>query len=230
MNHQKPLVQTMQTLLNSVQEKDHCLLVGLTGTIASGKSTVAEMLSHCGAYSIDFDLLSRQVVKPGQLAYKQIVDFFGPQILQPDTTLDRQKLSNVVFKDAEKRKKLEQFTHPQIAQLFVYQLKDIIQQDPNGIIQVIIPLLIEHHLQHLFHKLLVVYTSPETLMKRLILRNHIHQDKALQMINSQISIDKKLDYADFVIYNDKDRDDTHKQVIELWDTLKTIQKSQFQCS
>ena len=218
-----PLVLKMKELLSSVHGIEQCMLLGLTGTIASGKTTVAEMFTQCGACSIDFDILSRKVVEPGCKAFEQIVDFFGEQILQPDGTLNRQQLSGIVFKDPEKRKHLEQFTHPQIAIEFINQLENIITKKPNAIIQIIIPLLIEQNLQPLFHKLIVVYAPQETLIKRLMKRNNIFEKDALRMIHSQISIDEKVQYADFVINNGKDRAHTYHQVDKLWEKLKSIQ-------
>ncbi|MBF0449774.1 MAG: dephospho-CoA kinase [Candidatus Magnetomorum sp.] len=209
----------MDDLLRNVRGNDHRLLLGVTGTIASGKTSVAEMLAHCGAYSIDFDILARQVVMPGEPAYEHIVNYFGKEILQADHTLDRQKLSSIVFKNIEKRKKLEQFTHPQILNVFIRQLEQITQKDPYAIVQVIVPLMIEQNLQYLFHKLLVVYAPQEELVKRLMKRNVIPEEDALRMINSQISIDEKLRYADFVIDNGSDLTHTQIQVDELWKTL-----------
>ncbi|ETR70889.1 MAG: dephospho-CoA kinase [Candidatus Magnetoglobus multicellularis str. Araruama] len=210
--------------IRAVRGNDRRLLLGVTGTIASGKTTVAQMLADRGAYTIDFDQIARQVVEPGQQAYTQIVDYFGKQVLQKDKTLHRQKLSDIVFCDLEKRKKLESFTHPQIALNFVAQLEKITQKDPDAIIQVVVPLMIEQNLQYLFHKLLVVYIPQDALTQRLMKRNNIAQDEALKLINSQISIDEKRGYADFVIDNGKDLDFTQKQVDELWDTLINIQK------
>jgi len=209
--------------IRAVRGNDRRFLLGVTGTIASGKSTVAEMLAAHGAYTIDFDQLSRLVVEPGQQAYKEIVGYFGRQVLQSDETLDRQKLSNIVFGDLEKRKKLERFTHPQILLKFIAQVEEITKKDSDAIIQVVVPLMIEQNLQYLFHKLLVVYTPQEDLTKRLMKRNGISQAEALQKINTQISMDEKKGYADFIIDNGKDLESTQKQVDKLWEKLVTIQ-------
>jgi len=205
--------------IRAVRGNDRRLLLGVTGTIASGKSTVAEMLAAHGAYTIDFDQISRQVVEPGQQAYNQIVDYFGRQVLQSDKTLDRQKLSDIVFCDLEKRKKLESFTHPQIALNFIAQVEDITKKDPDAIIQVVVPLMIELNLQYLFHKLLVVYIPQDALTERLMKRNGISQAEALRMINTQISMDEKKGYADFIIDNGNDLASTQKQVDALWEKL-----------
>ena len=110
------------TLKNICNESD-ALLVGLTGGIATGKSTVAEMFRDLGAVIIDFDLLAREVVKPGKKSWQLITAFFGGDVLNPDSTIDRKKLSGVVFNDSKKREKLESFTHPFIWEEFIILLE-----------------------------------------------------------------------------------------------------------
>ncbi|MCF8061374.1 MAG: dephospho-CoA kinase, partial [Deltaproteobacteria bacterium] len=132
--------------------KDNRLLLGVTGGIASGKSTVSTMLEEQGSPMVDFDQLAREVVEPGEPAYDQIVDYFGSQVVAWDGTLDRKALSDIVFKDMEKRKKLESFTHPAIFKRFAERVNAIAAQDPNAVIQVAVPLLLELNLQYMFHK------------------------------------------------------------------------------
>jgi dephospho-CoA kinase len=203
---------------------DNRLLLGLTGGIATGKTTVSRMLEELGAVTIDFDVLARQVVEPGKPAYEQIVAFFGKQVLQEDGTIDRKKLSDIVFRDVEKRKKLEGFTHPQIGLEFFNQVNGITAADPNAIIQVAVPLLIEVNLQHLFHKILLVYTPRETQIERLVARDRISEKEAARILDAQLPIDEKVGFADFVINNGKGLEETRKQVEDLWKKLKKIQK------
>ncbi len=210
--------------LDFIRGDDNRLLLGVTGSIATGKSTVASMLEELGAPVIDFDILAREVVEPDQAAWKDIVDYFGKQILNEDRSIDRKKLSDIIFNDLEKRKKLESFTHPRIQELFVTRLIEITQKDPNAIVQVVIPLLIEINMQYLFHKLLVVYTPQEIQVKRLAKRDGISEAEALNILQSQISIDEKASYADYVIDNSKSIEDTQKQIKELWEKLKEEQK------
>ncbi|MBW1813993.1 MAG: dephospho-CoA kinase, partial [Deltaproteobacteria bacterium] len=153
-----------------------------------------------------------------------IVNYFGEQVLMEDGSLDRQKLSDIVFKDMEKRKKLESFTHPQIGVEFLKQVDEFTANDTEAIIQVVIPLLIEVNMQYMFHKLLVVYAPPEVQVERLALRDGISKDEAANILSSQLPIDEKIGYADFVIHNDKSLDETRKQVEDLWKTLKKMQK------
>ena len=209
--------------LETIRGKDNRLLLGVTGGIASGKTTVANMLKELGAPIIDFDVIAREVVELGQPALKEIVDYFGKQVLQEDGTLDRKKLSDIVFRDFEKRKKLESFTHPRINEAFVRQVNKIAANDPDAIIQVVIPLLIELNLQYIFHKNLVVYISQEEQVTRLAERDSISIEEAANILKAQLPIDEKVGYADFVIHNDKSLEETKKQVEDLWETLKQIQ-------
>lgn len=206
-------------------KNDRRLLLGVTGGIATGKSTVVEMLKKKGAPVIDFDLLARKVVEPDQPAWRDIVAYFGEQVLQEDRTLDRKKLSDIVFRDMEKRKKLESFTHPRIHEEFVKELAELVSKDPNAIIQVDIPLLIEQNLQYMFHKLLVVYAPEEVQVKRLMERDGISREEAVSRLKAQLPIEEKVGYADFVIHNEGTLKETQKQVDELWEKLKEIQNS-----
>lgn len=211
--------------LEFIRGNDNRLLLGVTGSIATGKSTVAAMLEELGAPIIDFDVLAREVVEPEEPAWKEIVEYFGKQVLNDDKSLDRKKLSDVVFNDLEKRKKLESFTHPRIQERFVVQLAEITKKDPNAIVQVVIPLLIEINLQYLFHKLLVVYTPQEMQVQRLATRDKITEAEALNILQSQLSIEEKAGYADYVINNDGSLEETREQVEKLWEELKTVQAS-----
>ena len=164
--------------LEAIRGIDNRLLLGVTGGIASGKTTVADMLREKGAAIIDFDVLARLVVEPDKPAWNKIVNFFGEQVLSEDRTLDRKALSQIVFNDMEKRKKLESFTHPEINNEFIKQLNEIVAADPNAIIQVVIPLLLELNLQYLFHKTLVVYVPQEEMVPRLAQRDNISEEEA----------------------------------------------------
>jgi dephospho-CoA kinase len=211
--------------LEMIRGRDNRLLLGVTGGIATGKSTVVGMLREKGAPVIDFDLLAKKVVEPGQPAWKDIVTYFGEQILQEDRTLDRKKLADLVFRDIEKRKKLESFTHPRINEEFIKELNEIVSRDPNAIILVDIPLLIELNLQYMFHKLLVVYVPTELQIDRLMKRDGINREEALNRLKAQLPIEEKVGYADFVINNAGSMEETQQQVDELWEKLKQIQKA-----
>ena len=214
----------MEEFVRAIRGNDNRLLVGVTGGIAGGKSAVAEMLKELGAPLIDLDLLARQVVEPGKPALREIIDCFGNQVLQEDGTLDRKRLSKIVFQDIEKRKRLEGFTHPRIYEELVKQVNEITQKDPEAIIQVVVPLLIEKNLQSAFDKVIVVYVPEAMQITRLVERDGISRDEAANMLKAQMPIDEKLGYADFVVHNEGTIDETRRQVEELWETLKRLQR------
>lgn len=204
--------------------KDNRLLLGLTGGIATGKTAVAKMLEELGAPIIDFDLLSRLVVEPDKPAWKDIVDFFGEQVLQEDRALERKKLSEIVFRDMEKRKKLESFIHPRIGEEFSNLIREYTSKDPNAIIQVVIPLLIETNMHPIFHNLLMVYAPEEVQVKRLVERDNITEEMAMNMVRSQLSVEEKKGYCDLIIDNSGSLEETRRQVEELWSHLKKLQQ------
>ena len=195
-------------------------ILGVTGGIASGKTTVVRLLKEKGALVIDFDVIARKIVEPGNPACKDIIAYFGKQVVRADGSLDREKLSNIIFKDPEKRKKLEGFTHPRINAEFVRQVNEIGKKDPNAVIQVDIPLLIEIGLQHIFHKILVVYVPREVQMERLVRRDGISREKAADILRAQMPIDEKTAHADFVIHNEGPLEETKRQVDEVWEKIK----------
>jgi dephospho-CoA kinase len=203
---------------------DNRLLLGVTGSIATGKSTVAEMLEELGARTIDFDILSRSVVEPGQPAWNDIVAFFGEQVLNEDRSLDRAKLREIVFKDLEKKKKLESFQHPRIYEAFAELVEQYAVEDPNVIIQAVVPLLIEVNMQSLFHHVIMVYASEDEQRKRLMERDGASEEMAMSMIRSQLAVDEKKGYCDMVVDNSGSIAETRKQVEELWQKLKKLQK------
>lgn len=209
--------------LETLRGKDNRLLLGVTGGIATGKTVVSKMLEEMGAPIIDFDIIARQVVEPEKPAWQEIVAYFGEQVLQEDRNLDRKKLSDIVFQDLEKRKKLEEFTHPRISEEFVRQVNEITNRNPDAIIQVVIPLLIELNLQYRFHKILVVYAPKEMQIERLMKRDGITREVAANILKAQLPIDEKIGYADFVIHNEGSLEETKKQVEGLWESLKKIQ-------
>jgi len=197
------------------------VLLGVTGGIACGKTVVANMLEELGAVLIDLDLIARQVVEPGKPALRETIDYFGREVLQEDGTLNRKKLSGLVFSDSEKREKLEGFTHPHIFEELLKQVNDVTAKDP--IIQVVVPLLIEKSLQSLFDKVLVVHITLDLQIKRLVERDGISKEEAANMLKAQMPIDEKLAHADFVVHNEGSMEETRKQVQEIWQALKKLQ-------
>lgn len=207
-----------------IKGKDNRLVLAVTGGIASGKSVVARMLESLGAPVIDTDILARRVVEPEKPAWKDIVTYFGEEVLGENGHLNRKKLSAIVFRDPVKRKKLESFTHPIIMEALAKQVNEIAKKDPEAIIQAVVPLLIEINHQGYFHKVLVVHIPKEIQIERLVKRDGITEEEAANIIEAQMPIDDKLAYADFVIYNENSLEETRSQVKTLWKKLKEIQK------
>ena len=222
--HAFPAAYGAEDMINKLRGSDGRLLVGVTGSIATGKTTVAGMLDALGACTIDFDILSRVVVEPDKPAWKDIVDYFGEQILADDRTLDRAKLREIVFQDLEKKKKLESFQHPRIYEEFIQRVEKFAGENPDSIIQAVVPLLIEVNMQSFFHHVIMVYASEEEQQKRLMKRDGATEEMAMNMIRSQLSVEEKKGYCDFVIDNSGNLEATRKQVEKLWKKLKAIQR------
>ena len=221
-----PAYHRVHGMMTRLKGDDNRLIVGLTGGIATGKSTVATMLTDLGAALIDFDRIARQVVEPGTPGLAKIVDYFGRQVLNPDGTLDRKKLSKIVFGDMEKRKKLETFTHPDIYETFLDEVEGIARRQPDPIIIVDVPLLIELNLQYLFDTILLVYVPRELQVQRLAARDGIPEADAENLLNAQLSIEDKTTYVEAVIRNENSQKDTRRRVQAQWQKLLDMQKQQ----
>jgi len=195
------------------------LLVGLTGSIATGKSTVSGMFEQLGAVVIDADKLAREVVEPGEPALAQIVEEFGRGVLQPDGTLDRKKLGAVIFGDAARRKRLEEITHPAIRDRFMRRLADLAARGFEGIVFWDAPVMIETGGHKSMEKLVVVATDEATQRARLCARDTIDPVEAQRKIATQMSVAEKAKLADYVIDNGGDRAATEAQVREVYAAL-----------
>ena len=150
--------------------------------------------------------------------------FFGNQILNEDRSLNRAKLREIVFKDLEKKKKLESFQHPRIFEAFFELVEQYAGEDPDVIIQAVVPLLIEVNMQSFFHHVIMVYASEEEQKKRLMQRDGASEEMAMSMIRSQLSVDEKKGYCDLVVDNSGSMEKTRQQVKKLWQRLKKMQK------
>jgi dephospho-CoA kinase len=188
------------------------LLVGLTGGIATGKSTVSEMLRQRGSALIDADVLARAVVEPGEPALGRIVAEFGRAVLQPDGRLDRKKLGALVFADAAKRKRLEQITHPAIRERLTRRLQELSEQGFRGLAIFDAAVLIESGNHRNMDRLIVVVTDEATQIARLMARDGIDHDDAVRKVRSQMPVAEKAKLADHVIENAGDRAATEAQV------------------
>lgn len=174
------------------------LVIGLTGGIGSGKTTVAQLFKEKGITIIDTDQLARQVILPGSKALSQIVIHFGDAILLPDKTLDRSLLRNKVFNDEKERIWLEQLLHPLIRN----EMQKEIEKSSSPYCIVVIPLLFETLPNPHIHRILVVDASPELQLHRAKKRDQSSKENIQSIIKTQIDRDKRLSGADDIIYND----------------------------
>lgn len=186
-------------------------LLGLTGGIASGKSTVAAILRRLGVAIINADELSREVVQPGQEAWKEIVDTFGPAILQEDKTLDRRKLRKIVFDNPEARKKLEAIIHPRVRALAEKKISELAATG-SSIIVYEVPLLFEAQIHLWLRPVILVACDVETQKKRLLERDRLTEAEAQQHLDAQMSLEDKRKLADYVIENNGDLEELERQV------------------
>jgi dephospho-CoA kinase len=196
------------------------LNVGLTGGIASGKSTVARMLVEKGARLIDFDELSHGVEEPDGPVWKEIVRHFGEGILQADRTIDRRKLGDIVFADREKLDLLNRLVHPSVFREWHKRIEEIRKVQPDAIVLSDIPLLIEAGMKPMVDLVLLVYLPPEEQIARLVARNGYSREDAEKRIASQMPIGEKFPFADIVIRNDGPPEETRRSAGEVWEELK----------
>jgi dephospho-CoA kinase len=201
------------------------LNVGLTGGIACGKSTVAQMFVMLGAHLIDFDKLAHEVQEPGKPAWEEIIRYFGKYILNRDETIDRNKLGNIVFSNHEKLKTLNNIVHPCVFQEWQRRLVIIRADHFHTIVLSDVPLLFEGKMQDLFDLTILVLITPEEQIYRLIERNNLSVDEAKIRLQSQMPIEDKIGLADIVIDNQGSVAQTRKKVEEIWVQLNNREKN-----
>ena len=188
-------------------------ILGLTGGIATGKSTVVKVFKELGFPVVDADVIAREIVEVGTPALAEIVSMFGTEILQPDGSLDRKKLGALVFSDKEKRQKLNALLSPFLREAILSQIE--MKKDRASLVVVDIPLLYEGGYEKDMDQVAVVYV-PETIqLDRLMERDHLTEQEAWQRINSQLSIEQKKQRADIVFDNQKTIQET-KKLVENW--------------
>ncbi|WP_342505415.1 dephospho-CoA kinase [Sporosarcina sp. FSL K6-2383] len=187
------------------------MIIGLTGSIASGKSTVSAMLRKKGFPIVDADEIARLVVEPGSPVLLEISRQFGEDIVNKDGSLNREKLGGRIFGNDEERQKLNSIIHPAIRQEMLRQKEEWLSNGANTVIMDI-PLLFESKLQSFVDKIIVVSVSPEVQKERLIARNVLSQEEADTRIRSQLPMKIKEQGADVVLYNDGTLEETAKQL------------------
>ena len=200
------------------------LKVGLTGSIAVGKSYVCEVLRELGAFVLDADQTAREVVEPNSKGWQLIVDNFGETVLQSDKQIDRVKLGAIVFADEAKRQLLNSIVHPLVHEAQSVWLADCEKGNPNVIAVIDAALMIESGGYKRFDKLIVVWCQPEIQLERLMLRNNLSEEEALKRINSQMLQEEKKRFADYLIDTSKGFEASKQQAIEIYRQLVVLGK------
>ncbi|HLZ32942.1 MAG TPA: dephospho-CoA kinase [Nitrospira sp.] len=196
------------------------ILAGLTGGIATGKSTVANMFKHCGALVIDADELARRVVEPGKPAWNQIVRTFGRNVLKPDRTINRHALGAIIFHTPAKRRTLERIIHPRVAREQARLAKQAAQKNPKAVVIYDVPLLFEAGIDKRVACTIVVTADRATQIARLKKRNGLTKTEALRRIRSQMPLAAKVERADFVLDGTRPRSSLRQQVRRLYRDLR----------
>ena len=188
------------------------MIIGITGSLGSGKTTVAKMFGRLGAYAIDADKIYHSLIKPRGECYKTIVRHFGRDILGKSGRIDRKKLSRVVFKDKSRLKFLNDITHPEI----IKEIKRIIKSKKEKVVIIDAPLLIESGFYKEVDKIILVANEKKEQIKRAREARGISAREALKRIRMQMPFNKKLAFADFIIDNSGSKTKTLTQVKEIW--------------
>lgn len=199
--------------------KIYMLRVGLTGSIGVGKSYVAAILAELGCHVLDADVTARAVVEKGTEGLAAVVEAFGKNVLQPDGTLDRQQLGTLIFSDQNKRELLNSLLHPHIIAAQDEQMRRWQAAEPNGIAVVDAALMIESGGYKRFDKLIVVHCQPEIQLQRIMVRDALPREEALQRISSQMSQADKQKFADYLIDTSNGFEDTRRQTIAVHEQL-----------
>jgi len=198
------------------------LVIGLTGGIASGKSTVSAMFADMGITVIDADIEARLAVEPGEKAYNDIVSHFGAEILEEEGAINRQKLGSIIFNNEDKRLLLNSIVHPAVRERMA-QKRELAEKANEKAIVLDIPLLFESKLTGLVEKIILVYVDEDTQLERLMKRNGFSEAEALSRIKSQMPLKDKVKLADAVIDNGGSIEETRQHLIDIlnnWGILR----------
>lgn len=190
-------------------------IIGLTGGIASGKSSVARLIEERGVPVIDADQLAREVVLPGSAALENIATLFGRDVIAADGTLDRKRLGAMVFTDFDKRRQLEAILHPEIRRLGEVKVAKAVAEG-HGLLVYMAPLLIEAGAADRVDEIWVVTVRPEIQLERLIARDGIDREAAQRVIDSQMSLAEKASYGRVLIDNSGTPEETRQKVADIW--------------
>jgi dephospho-CoA kinase len=198
------------------------LLVGLTGGIGSGKTTVAALLAERGAVVIDADELARRAVDPGTPGFEAVLRAFGPEMATVDGGLDRQRLASVVFADQEARRKLEAIVHPEVARLFLEAAEPY--RDTKSVLVYVVPLLVENNLEGMFDVVVVVTAEREARVARLAEARGMTPDDIRGRMDAQLPDERRLQVAHVVLPNDGSVQELRGSVDDLWTRLTAMEQ------
>jgi dephospho-CoA kinase len=196
------------------------IIAGLTGGIATGKSTVSSILRKAGAVLIDADAIARDVVKKDLPAWHEIVRIFGKEVLLPDGEIDRTRLGGIIFRDSSKKETLNKIVHPHVIQKVAELIEEIGEKATDYIVILDVPLLIEAGMDKGLEEVILVYTPEQIQIKRLIERDGISDEDALLRVRSQMPIEKKREFATFIIDNSGPIEATKKRALEVFNYLR----------
>ena len=198
------------------------LKVGLTGGIASGKSTVSRSFARLGAQILDADEVAREVVLPGKPAWTKLREAFGSEFFHADGRLNRSKLRQLIFADPEQRSRLNAIVHPEVMREIDLKSGQLTASVKDALVLVDVPLLLEVGVAHRFDKVIVVYASESVQIERLMQRDGISEEEARQALRAQIPLSRKLEQADYVIDNSGSPEETRMQVEKVWQELLAL--------
>ncbi len=200
------------------------IVAGLTGGIATGKSTVAAFFRVAGAIIIDADAIAYAVVRRGHPAWQDIVDHFGRKALLPDGELDRKYIGEIIFNDSSQKRILNDIVHPYVFQEMESRQEEIAQLTPNAVVILDVPLLIETGVDREMAQVIVVYAPEQLQIQRLIKRDKLSETEAITRIRAQMPIEEKKRRAHLVIDNSKSLADTKEQTMAIWHELNAQQR------
>ena len=195
------------------------IVAGLTGGIATGKSTVAAMFEQAGARIIDADAIAREAAHKGSPVYHQIVAHFGTYILLADGEIDRKRLAGVIFTDPDEQRALERIVHPQVKEETARRLERIRLETPGAVVIIDVPLLFEAGMDRDLDTVIVVYVPEKVQIQRLVARDNLSEAEALLRLQAQMPIDAKKSLATFVIDNSGSLEATRAQTLVVYRQL-----------
>jgi dephospho-CoA kinase len=198
------------------------LIVGLTGGIASGKTTVSKILKEQGAYLIEADQIARELVHPHTPVWKELVRRFGKEILTEDGSIHRKRLAGRIFSDPAQRRLLNRILHPRIYEEMRRRTEEILKKDPDAIVVIDVPLLVETGGYGAMDRVIVVTSTETQQVERLREREGTPPEEAKKILSSQVSTEDRLKVADFVIHNEGSLEETRRRTAEVFQELRKI--------